>query len=137
MNLCQTIINDLDRSTGLYRTDISVKTAIMSFFNAILSYGPGQSSLEFRLHLRYELLMLGLQPIIDKLRKFDNETLDKHLDFFEMMRIEDEKEFAKRFDHVIYLYTCITHKYFYILLMIAVSNEENLCLVFLCHCRLT
>ncbi|CAG7828896.1 unnamed protein product [Allacma fusca] len=95
----QTIINDLDRSTGLYRTDISVKTAIMSFLNAVLSYGPGQSSLEFRLHLRYELLMLGLQPVIDKLRKFDNETLDKHLDFFEMMRIEDEKEFAKRFDH--------------------------------------
>ena len=84
----------------------------MSFLNAILSYGPGQSSLEFRLHLRYELLMLGLQPIIDKLRKFDNETLDKHLDFFEMMRIEDEKEFAKRFDHV--NYTRITHKKFYI-----------------------
>ena len=49
----QSIINDLDRSTGKYRDDVYVKTAIMSFINAILNYGPGQENLEFRLHLRY------------------------------------------------------------------------------------
>lgn len=51
----------------------------MSFINAVLNYGPGQESLEFRLHLRYEFLMLGIQPVIDKLRKHENETLDRHL----------------------------------------------------------
>uniref|UniRef100_A0A1B0ATF1 Disheveled-associated activator of morphogenesis 1 n=1 Tax=Glossina palpalis gambiensis TaxID=67801 RepID=A0A1B0ATF1_9MUSC len=95
----QSIVNDLDRSTGAYRDDVNLKTAIMSFINAVLNYGPGQENLDFRLHLRYEFLMLGVQPIIDKLRKHENETLDRHLDFFEMVRAEDEKELARKFDH--------------------------------------
>lgn len=94
----QSIVNDLDRSTGLYRDDVNLKTAIMSFINAILNYGPGQENLEFRLHLRFEFLMLGIQPIIDKLRKHENETLDRHLDFFEMVRNEDERELARKFN---------------------------------------
>lgn len=58
----QGIINDLERSTGAHRDELGLKTAIMSFVNAVLSYGPGEESLEFRLHLRYEFLMLGIQP---------------------------------------------------------------------------
>jgi dishevelled associated activator of morphogenesis len=94
----QGIINDLDRSTGVYRDEVNLKTAIMSFVNAVLNYGQGQENLEFRLHLRYEFLMLGIQPIIDKLRSHENETLDRHLDFFEMVRNEDEKELARKFE---------------------------------------
>jgi len=96
----QGIINDLDRSLGKYRDDVSLKTAIMSFINAVLNYGAGAENLEFRLHLRYEFLMLGIQPVIEKLRKHENETLNRHLDFFEMMRVEDEKELAKKYDQV-------------------------------------
>ncbi|XP_006864660.1 PREDICTED: disheveled-associated activator of morphogenesis 1 isoform X2 [Chrysochloris asiatica] len=96
----QTLMNDLDKSTGRYRDEVSLKTAIMSFINAVLSQGAGVESLDFRLHLRYEFLMLGIQPIIDKLREHDNSTLDRHLDFFEMLRNEDELEFAKRFELV-------------------------------------
>lgn len=94
----QCIINDLDKNFGIYKDNLSLKTAIMSFINAVLNYGPGQVTLEFRLHLRYELLMLGIQPIIDKLRKYENEMLDRHLDFFEMVRNEDEKELARKFE---------------------------------------
>jgi dishevelled associated activator of morphogenesis len=72
----------------------------MSFINAVLNYGAGADSLEFRLHLRYELLMLGIQPVIEKLRRHENETLNRHLDFFEMVRVEDEKELAKKYDVV-------------------------------------
>uniref|UniRef100_A0A803YMN8 Dishevelled associated activator of morphosis 2 n=1 Tax=Meleagris gallopavo TaxID=9103 RepID=A0A803YMN8_MELGA len=57
-----------------------------------------KDNLEFRLHLRYEFLMLGIQPVIDKLREHENATLDRHLDFFEMVRNEDDLELAKRFD---------------------------------------
>uniref|UniRef100_A0A8C8JMS7 Dishevelled associated activator of morphogenesis 2 n=1 Tax=Oncorhynchus tshawytscha TaxID=74940 RepID=A0A8C8JMS7_ONCTS len=94
----QTLLNELDRSTGRYRDEVNLKTAIMSFINAVLNAGAGEDNLEFRLHLRYEFLMLGIQPVIDKLRGHDNAILDRHLDFFEMVRNEDDLELAKRFD---------------------------------------
>ncbi|RVE66366.1 hypothetical protein OJAV_G00106700 [Oryzias javanicus] len=93
----QTLLNELDKSTGRYRDEVNLKTAIMSFINAVLNAGAGEDSLEFRFHLRYEFLMLGIQPVIDKLRKHENATLDRHLDFFEMVRNEDDLELAKRF----------------------------------------
>lgn len=40
--LPQTLINDLDRSTGRYRDEVNLKTAIMSFINAVLSQGAGE-----------------------------------------------------------------------------------------------
>ncbi|GIY95468.1 disheveled-associated activator of morphogenesis 1 [Caerostris extrusa] len=95
-----TVVNDLDRSTGLYHDEVSLKTAIMSFINAIINYGPGEDHLEFRLHLRYEFLMLGIQPVMEKLRRHENATLDRHLDIFEMVRNEDEKEMARKFECV-------------------------------------
>ncbi|XP_056150362.1 disheveled-associated activator of morphogenesis 1-like isoform X1 [Lampris incognitus] len=96
----QTLLNDLDRSTGRYRDEVSLKTAIMSFINAVLSQGAGETSLEFRIHLRYEFLMLGIQPVIDKLRSHENSTLDRHLDYFEMLRNEDELTLSRRFESV-------------------------------------
>uniref|UniRef100_A0A3B4XIZ7 Dishevelled associated activator of morphogenesis 1b n=1 Tax=Seriola lalandi dorsalis TaxID=1841481 RepID=A0A3B4XIZ7_SERLL len=96
----QTLVTDLDRSTGRYRDEVNLKTAIMSFINAVLSQGAGETSLEFRIHLRYEFLMLGIQPVIDKLRSHENATLDRHLDFFGMLRNDDELVMSKRFDGV-------------------------------------
>ncbi|XP_047677376.1 disheveled-associated activator of morphogenesis 1 [Tachysurus fulvidraco] len=96
----QTLVNELDRSTGRYRDEVNLKTAAMSFINAVLSQGAGESSLDFRIHLRYEFLMLGIQPVIDKLRSHENETLDRHLDYFELKRNEDELELSKRFEKV-------------------------------------
>ncbi|XP_041070612.1 disheveled-associated activator of morphogenesis 1 isoform X3 [Carcharodon carcharias] len=96
----QTLVNDLDRNTGRYKDEVNLKTAVMSFINAVLSQGSGEESLDFRVHLRYEFLMLGIQPVIDKLREHENATLDRHLDFFEMLRNEDEMELAKRFEMV-------------------------------------
>ncbi|RVE57660.1 hypothetical protein OJAV_G00218690 [Oryzias javanicus] len=93
----QNLLSDLDRSTGRYRDEVGLKTAIMSFINAVLSQGAGENSLEFRIHLRYEFLMLGIQPVMEKLRSHENTTLDRHLDYFEMLRSEDELSMAKRF----------------------------------------
>ncbi|XP_052275051.1 disheveled-associated activator of morphogenesis 1-like isoform X2 [Dreissena polymorpha] len=94
----QRLINDLDRSTGVYREEVNLKTAIMSFINAVIRCGPGKDYLEFRLHIRYEFLMLGIQPVIEKLKRHDNATLTRHLDYFEMTRNEDEKVLAKKFE---------------------------------------
>lgn len=35
-------MTDLDKSTGLYRDEVNMKTAIMSFINAVLSKGAGE-----------------------------------------------------------------------------------------------
>ncbi|XP_072031221.1 disheveled-associated activator of morphogenesis 1-like isoform X2 [Amphiura filiformis] len=96
----QRLVHDLDRSTGRYREEVNLKTAVMSFINAVIKYGAGEDNLEFRIHLRYEFLMLGIQPVIDKMRSLENATLDRHLDFFQLVRNEDERELAKRFDMV-------------------------------------
>uniref|UniRef100_A0A4W4FTB3 Disheveled-associated activator of morphogenesis 1 n=1 Tax=Electrophorus electricus TaxID=8005 RepID=A0A4W4FTB3_ELEEL len=96
----QNLLNDLDRSTGRYKDEVNLKTAIMSFINAVLSQGAGVTSLDFRIHLRYEFLMLGIQPVIDKLRTHENATLDRHLEYFEMKRNEDELALAKHFENV-------------------------------------
>lgn len=117
----------------------------------ILLFSFAQTSLEFRIHLRYEFLMLGIQPVIDKLHSHENSTLDRwdgkkmtcymsfyvyaqntraqltdasllncqvhdftgclsiavfschtcrHLDYFEMLRNEDELALANRFESV-------------------------------------
>ncbi|XP_028298343.1 disheveled-associated activator of morphogenesis 1-like [Gouania willdenowi] len=94
----QNLVTDLDRSTGRYRSEVHLKTAVMSFINAVLSQGAGEASLEFRMHLRFEFLMLGIQPVIDKLRSHENTVLNRHLNYFEMLRNDDEHVLSKRFD---------------------------------------
>lgn len=42
--LFQTLLNELDRSTGRYRDEVNLKTAIMSFINAVLNAGAGEVS---------------------------------------------------------------------------------------------
>ena len=59
-----------------------------------------QDHLEFRTHLRYELLLLGIQPIMQQLRQYDNDILSKHLKIFDLVRREDEDELASRYDEV-------------------------------------
>jgi dishevelled associated activator of morphogenesis len=42
VQIIQTLINELDRTTEVYQDETALKTAIMSFINAALKYGPGQ-----------------------------------------------------------------------------------------------
>lgn len=40
----QSLLNELDRSMGRYRDEVNLKTAIMSFINAVLNAGTGEVS---------------------------------------------------------------------------------------------
>jgi len=58
--LSQTLLNDLDKSTGRYRDEVSLKTAIMSFINAVLSQGAGEVRHFGCFHTRQFLTHLNL-----------------------------------------------------------------------------
>uniref|UniRef100_A0A8C6PK86 Dishevelled associated activator of morphosis 2 n=1 Tax=Nothobranchius furzeri TaxID=105023 RepID=A0A8C6PK86_NOTFU len=57
----QTLLNELDRGTGRYRDEVNLKTAIMSFINAVLNAGAGEDSLEFPGHTSCTLFPSSLQ----------------------------------------------------------------------------
>jgi dishevelled associated activator of morphogenesis len=92
----QTVVNDLARTLDDEGDTAALQVAILSFLNALINYKAGEESLEFRLHLRYEFLMLGIQPLITRLRFLGISQLNKHIEIFEYVRVEDEKEFAGR-----------------------------------------
>ena len=81
------IMSTDDQVKATYWIDISsssVNVLLLIFFTSNSWKGPPEvlliffkDNLEFRLHLRYEFLMLGIQPVIDKLREHENATLDR------------------------------------------------------------
>ncbi|CEF68788.1 Delphilin [Strongyloides ratti] len=90
----QRLLDELNREQEEKKDTEKVRIAVMGLLNALLKSGISENSLQFRLQLRYEMLMLGLQEVIDKLKNSNNQTLEDHFELFEMMREEDELEFA-------------------------------------------
>ena len=69
---------------------VELKTQIMALINALLKFGAGAETIEFRLHLRFEFLMLGIIPLIEKLKLYENTNLNRHLEVFVLQREKDE-----------------------------------------------
>ena len=102
-------ISDLDHSFPNSLThELELKTIILCFINSIMKGGLAATTaetLEMRLHLRYELLSLGLQPILDKLNLLYsqyNDRLSNQIKVFNDTRKIDETKFAASFrmDHL-------------------------------------
>lgn len=96
----QTLVLDLAQSLDSEHDSSNLQTAILSFINAIINYKAGEETLEFRMHLRQEFLMLGIAPVINRLHSLGNNNLNKHLDIFELVQMEDEKELAMQLGSV-------------------------------------
>lgn len=94
----QTLIYELGRKWNNPYEEVRMKTAILSLVNAVIKYGAGEKHLEFRLHIRFEFLMLGIEPAIEALHQYNDDTLERHAEFFEALRIEDERKFAEKFE---------------------------------------
>ncbi|KAJ3124435.1 Disheveled-associated activator of morphogenesis 1, partial [Irineochytrium annulatum] len=74
-----------------------LQVASMSFINAVICGGPGVN-LEFRMHLRYEFLQLGLMQLIDKIGFIENELLQTQIDVWIAGLEADEEDCFNKID---------------------------------------
>eukprot|EP00048_Salpingoeca_helianthica_P016237 m.231210 g.231210 ORF g.231210 m.231210 type:complete len:1066 (+) comp18280_c0_seq1:77-3274(+) len=86
----QMLVGDLSRQTRTINADLELKTATMALINALVCAGPGRHSVVFRMHLRMELLQLGMLEIVDRLRQLENSALMNHIQIFEDVMLDDQ-----------------------------------------------
>ncbi|KAJ1552668.1 Dishevelled associated activator of morphogenesis 2 [Nowakowskiella sp. JEL0078] len=80
---------------GMSPIEKELQVASMSFINAVICGGPGVN-LEFRMHLRYEFLDLGLLQLIDKIGFLENELLQTQIDvWIAGLEADEEETFGK------------------------------------------
>ncbi|RKO85022.1 armadillo-type protein, partial [Blyttiomyces helicus] len=82
---------------GMTVLDKELQVASMSFINAVICGGPGVN-LEFRMHLRFEFLQLGLMQLIDKIGTLENEYLQTQIDVWIAGFEADEEETFQKVD---------------------------------------
>lgn len=85
----QTLVAELSRDTKLSNVDVDAKTAALSLINALICAGPGRTSVHFRMHMRHEFLLLGIDPVIDTLKRYENDALEKHIRIFDDVFMDD------------------------------------------------
>ncbi|XP_044014805.1 protein diaphanous isoform X3 [Aphidius gifuensis] len=75
----------------------NLRVVCLQLINSIIS---SAEDLDFRLHLRNEIMRVGLADILDTLDNDDSEDLSNHLKIFNDYKEEDYEEFVQRFDNV-------------------------------------
>ncbi|XP_031777153.1 protein diaphanous isoform X5 [Nasonia vitripennis] len=76
----------------------NLRVVCLQLINSIIS---SAEELDFRLHLRNEIMRAGLADILETLEGEDeSEDLVRHLKIFNDYKDEDYEEFVQRFDHV-------------------------------------
>ncbi|XP_068816212.1 protein diaphanous homolog 1 [Struthio camelus] len=78
-------------------TSVALKVACMQLINAMIS--PADE-LDFRVHIRSELMRSGLQHILKELRTLENDELKVQLSIFEEHGEEDSEDLRSRLDDV-------------------------------------
>ncbi|KAH0953784.1 hypothetical protein HN011_009923, partial [Eciton burchellii] len=75
----------------------NLRVVCLQLINSIIS---SAEDLDFRLHLRNEVMRVGLADILEILEKDESEDLATHLKIFNDHKEEDYEEFVQRFDNV-------------------------------------
>ncbi|XP_036140076.1 protein diaphanous isoform X2 [Monomorium pharaonis] len=75
----------------------NLRVVCLQLINSIIS---SADDLDFRLHLRNEVMRVGLADILEMLEKDESEDLATHLKIFNDHKEEDYEEFVQRFDNV-------------------------------------
>lgn len=69
----------------------------LQLINSIIN---SAEDLDFRLHLRNEIMRVGLADILEALEKDKSDDLSHHLRIFNEYKEDDYELFVQRFDHV-------------------------------------
>ncbi|KAK7140927.1 hypothetical protein R3I93_015161 [Phoxinus phoxinus] len=83
--------------SGMQRNSITLKAGCMQLINALISR---VEELDFRIHLRSELMRLGLKDSLKEVKMIENEELKVQLQVFEEQADEDSEDLRSRLDDV-------------------------------------
>ncbi|KAM3867303.1 protein diaphanous homolog 1 [Diretmus argenteus] len=82
---------------GMNKPNIALKGGCMQLINALISRGE---ELDFRIHIRSELLRLGLRDQLMEVRMIENEELRVQLSVFDEQAEDDSEELKARLDDI-------------------------------------
>ncbi|KAK7919031.1 hypothetical protein WMY93_010315 [Mugilogobius chulae] len=85
--------------SGMNNPNIALKTACMQLINALISRGE---ELDFRIHIRSELLRLGLRDQLREVRTIENEELRVQLSVFDEQAEDDSEDLRARLDDIFF-----------------------------------
>ncbi|XP_051810667.1 protein diaphanous homolog 1 [Acanthochromis polyacanthus] len=83
--------------TGMNIHNIALKGGCMQLINALISRGE---ELDFRIHIRSELLRLGLRDLLREVRTIENEELRVQLVVFDEQAEDDSEDLKARLDDI-------------------------------------
>ncbi|XP_026095468.1 protein diaphanous homolog 1-like isoform X2 [Carassius auratus] len=83
--------------SGMNKNSITLKAGCMQLINALISR---VEELDFRIHLRSELMRLGLRDQLKEVRSIENDELKVQLQVFEEQADEDSEDLRSRLDDV-------------------------------------
>ncbi|KAM7000003.1 protein diaphanous homolog 1 [Tautogolabrus adspersus] len=83
--------------TGMNNHNIALKGGCMQLINALISRGE---ELDFRIHIRSELLRLGLRDQLREVRMIENEELRVQLMVFDEQAEDDSEDLKARLDDI-------------------------------------
>uniref|UniRef100_A0A4W6ED61 Diaphanous related formin 1 n=1 Tax=Lates calcarifer TaxID=8187 RepID=A0A4W6ED61_LATCA len=82
---------------GMNNHNIALKGGCMQLINALISRGE---ELDFRIHIRSELLRLGLRDLLTEVRTIENEELRVQLTVFDEQAEDDSEDLKARLDDI-------------------------------------
>ncbi|XP_070769348.1 protein diaphanous homolog 1-like [Enoplosus armatus] len=83
--------------SGMNNHNIALKGGCMQLINALISRGE---ELDFRIHIRSELLRLGLRDQLTEVRTIENEELRVQLTVFDEQAEDDSEDLKARLDDI-------------------------------------
>ncbi|RXM99925.1 Protein diaphanous-like 1 [Acipenser ruthenus] len=83
--------------SGMRKSGVTLKAGCMQLINALITQGD---ELDFRIHIRSELMRQGLKDILTELRQIENEELKVQLSVFDDHSEDDSEELRARLEDV-------------------------------------